>query len=373
MRMSYNDKIKKINNDRTLMLYKIKDKISGDNKSLFNNYEDVFSVLDIDNKNSQEYKTIIKAKELISKLIDEICKASSVEEIIALRKKINYYINKIKKELSKRNITEKEYEKVSNKVNYLRKNMSMLIRVMKRDVILEEIDSLYKKYDNLPDEDIVNFKKLLSKEMSYNSRTLRNINNNIVRAKVSEKSVEILNIIEDEKQSKNIDESTVIDMSSCYNNDDNDKIDERIISVDNNDNIYNSNPSNNNDLLNRINYYVLQYQVNPLLTYNGSTLKKISILLRNIPRYTKNKKLIKLAEIDYNTFYHGKDLGAFIAYSKKRNSIGLGLDIIFKKTHLSKREIECLYQHDRCAEWIDEFYNYENIEYNNNSMLVKVK
>jgi hypothetical protein len=378
MRMSYNDKIKKINDDRSIMLHKVKDKINGDNKGVSNNYEDVFSILDNDSKNSQEYKSIMKAKELIAKLVDEVCNASSVEEVIALRKKINYYINKIKKELVKRNITEEEYEKVSDKVNSLRRNVAMLIRVMKRDDTLKEIDSLYEKYDNLSDEDIINFKKLLSKEMSYNSRTLRNMDNNIVGTKVRKKKVEILNIVDDVQQINNIDESTVINVSPCHNevsdsNIHNSLIDERVICVKNEENIYNTNNSNKNSLLDRVNYYVSHYQGNPLLVYNGSLVKNITLLLRNIPRYNKNKKLIKYAEMDYNTFYHGKDLEAFIAYSKRRNSIGLALDIIFKKGHLNEREIECLYQHERCVEWIDEFFVGEDIEYNNNSLLVKTK
>jgi hypothetical protein len=53
---------------------------------------------------------LLKVQELITSLIEDIINAKDETEINKIRKRLNYYINKIKKELKKREISEKDIE-----------------------------------------------------------------------------------------------------------------------------------------------------------------------------------------------------------------------------------------------------------------------
>ena len=112
MTINYSEKIEKINNERILMLNIIKENINKNNISLSNNLNNIISTLNEDEKNTKKYKSILKAKQLIFELTEQIIIATSIEEITNLRKKINYYINKIKKELASREINEEVFDKM---------------------------------------------------------------------------------------------------------------------------------------------------------------------------------------------------------------------------------------------------------------------
>ena len=68
MKTNYNDKIKKINDDRILMLNKVKESIIINNNSLGNNLDNIISMINKDEINSKKYKSILKAKQLIFQL-----------------------------------------------------------------------------------------------------------------------------------------------------------------------------------------------------------------------------------------------------------------------------------------------------------------
>jgi len=372
MRLSYNEKIERINNDRLLMFNTVKDYISMNNSRVSESLKITSSLFNFDEENTKEYKSIVNAKQLIFELTEEISKATSVDEVINLRKKINYYVNKIKKELVKRNVNQEVFNQIYTGVSYLRNNISMYIRFLKRESTLVEISDLYKKIDSLSPDDSDKLKKLLTNELNYNKRVLKTMNSdNTIDLKKTD--MKHSSLIENGK------DSNIFQLPSEIHDDVEDVVDENI-SIDFN-NVFDTQFSGQiynilegaDFLTDRIDRYNLQYKFSTLLNYNGTFFKNCVNFFRNIPRYNFNKNTIKLAERDYETFYHGSDLRDFIDYSKKRNSIKVAIEIIFKCSRLSKREIECLFNHDKCKEWIMEFHSPEVYAERDSIRLIKAK
>ena len=511
--MNYKEKIAKVNSERVIMLNKAKENISQKNVTLSDNLENTINTLEFDEKNVKKYKSIIKAKEMIASLTEEILNAKSVEDIVKLRSKINYYINKIKKELQKRNVSQTLYDETYNQVKYLRKDIATYIRFLKRESTLEEINNSCSNVDKLSSDEKNKLKKQLRNEHNYNKRYMKKnaineivlvndeqaeeINNeenaqiesceNIIaensleestpseveyvqetyyesnvetpsydetpqetfeeeqtisedifakRAAIPELQRDVLfsavpqqpqidlnkylDFIEEykkekkeeqtpqisdssknsqvteamilsaiakieEKSSREIDATTFISEELVDNILDyvDEKKAERLEKEKNHqaEMCFSEQPEDSNecvidesafegsqfidierDLANRISYFRKQYKLSPIVSYNGSFIKNITSFLRNIPKYRVNQRIIKVMEKDYNTYYHGQDLCSFLEYSKKRNSIRFALETIFNKSRLTRREIECLTNHDMCLEWITEFYCQQDIE-----------
>lgn len=342
MSVNYDEKINKINNDRKLMLNLIKENLNKSKNNLLDNINIVFDTLDFNDQNIKEYKAIINAKKLIFELVEAISKANSIEEITNLRKKINYYINKIKKELIKRNVNQELFHKTLNSIDSLRSNISMYLRFLKRENKICEIENLFTNINNLSDESNIQLKKNLANELKYNKSIIKKLSDN------SNKETKKREIITEIK-------NTTFDTTTQQSEE--------------NTSLF----TTQNYLAERLEYYKSQYIFANLPNYNNSFFKNCINLFRNIQNYLFNKKIISSAEKDYNIFYRGKDLKYFIDYSKKRNSIITALAIIFESTHLSKREIECLYDHNKCMQWIIEFHGQKDYTYDHTKSLNKVQ
>ena len=65
MRTNNEEKIAKIQSERIIMLNRVKNDIKNGKINLSKNIDDVNFILNLDDKNSKEYKSIIKAQELI--------------------------------------------------------------------------------------------------------------------------------------------------------------------------------------------------------------------------------------------------------------------------------------------------------------------
>jgi len=396
--MNYNEKIEKINKDRILILDMIKEKSQKDKEFLSSNMNDVVNMLEFEGKNYDEYKAIIKSKDLILELTEEIQNTTNIEDIKKLRKKINYLVSKIKKEIEKRNINEIVLEKMYNDVAYLRKDISIYLSYLKREKNLNEIKKLYENIDNLSKDDLNKLKNKLNNEIKYNKNSIQRINdiksskekrydNTSNELKVIEKELKNNNISKiEEKQNNNIIEEIIKELSdikeankdadepvtnilkSLYteievlskssNETDNNIIEDETINAIKQ--LNNNTKVNDVSLSDRINSYRKQYNFKELKRYDKSIFSNCINLLKNIPRYNWNKKVTKVVETDYKKYYRGRDLIGYIEYSKKRNSIKTALAKIFNNSKLSEREAECLYNHDNCVEWITEFYNQNN-------------
>lgn len=333
---NYNEKIEKIKNDRVLMLTSIKDKVANNSQALIANLDTVIEKLDNDEINTKKYKAIIKAKQLILELIEQIISANSIEEIVKLRKMVNYYINKIKKELEERQIDEEDTKNIYNNVEHLRLDIRRYIRYLKREDNIIRIDGLYQNFDNLSPDEIAELKKLLANEMRYN----RKFNNAIDTYPPKKHKTGV-------EASCEITTDVIINsiLGFCG----------AIVEDSNNSAIINNNSASYSFLGERIQHYLGAYKFPDSIPYDGSFRSRILAFLNNIKNYSKNKKIMSYVERDYYTYYHGGDLACFMAYFTKSNSIGFGLQLLLNNSKLSQREIECLLNHEMCLEWILEF------------------
>ena len=109
-----------------------------------------------------------KAHNLIINLINEIVNSNNPDKIANIRKKLNYYINKIKREMIKRQLDEEKISKYSEEVKTIRNHISKYIRFLKRQEKIEEIKKLSKNYQELSSDEQKIMQKMISLELKYN-------------------------------------------------------------------------------------------------------------------------------------------------------------------------------------------------------------
>lgn len=333
-RMSTQEKIDRITNDRLVLLNSVKDNLKYNNSKVIENIDEIINYLYKDEAATKEYKAIIKAKQLIEDLTNEILESNSIEEIIAIRKKINYYINKIKNELKERNDNQVVSYKFSNRVNDLRSDISNYIRYTKREYNINEIIRL-NSIEKISLEDKEKLKRLLRNELNYMRKHVKKIKNDEVINNASRVLDERLETIfkSKAKSEKLVTKSLFLKspFNLCFNTEDYYK--ERY-------EVYNS-----------------KYGLNKVYEYDKSTFKNIIYLFINVPKYIENKKKIKLMEMDFERYYGGEDLRYYIEYTRKNNSFTNAIKTILQNTRLSSREKECLKEHDKYMDWILNYCN----------------
>lgn len=350
-------RIEKIKKDHIELLKKVRDNITTNQEDLSKNIKDAISVIKIDEKCIRKQETAIKAQKLIADLTQEIVEAKTKEEVIEIRKKLNYNINKIKEEIKKRNIDEEYLNSYQEKTAYLRKDIAKYIRFLKREDNIARIDSLYSNYDKLTKEEMIELKKALSREITYNRRnkTLFNDENTIqiVKQKINVpiKKTDIVESIEGNPftMSKTKEENN--DDIFQYSKSEPKQPQYHYFAKD----ISSTNFTEvENYLDSRVGRYNRQYHIRPTKDYIENSLgKNITCFFKNLPSYIHNKKAIKEMKDDYYRYYNGNDLGSFIEYTKRRNSILRSLKCIFSKSHLYSN-INLL-KHDKCTAWLYEF------------------
>lgn len=127
------------------------------------------------------------------------------------------------------------------------------------------------------------------------------------------------------------------------------------------------------ELVKQIDEHLSRYSFSKLESYDGNLLNKLRTLLKNYPKYMRNKKKLKVASYDYSVYYHGEDLKYFIKYINRCNSVRLALDLIFNNCHLSNEEVEYLFNHDKCINWVSEYCNLTAYDLSNSKKLVRTK
>ena len=177
-----NNKLEQIREQRKEVLQRVSENIKNNKFDLCESINDVLNVISVDETNIKKYEAIVKAKEIIADLIEQIINCKTPEEISKVRNRINYYINKIKTELKNRNFTEEQINSYSEKVSNVRGEIAKYIRCLKRDNNLKELEKLI-KYKKLNSEQKIDFIvtdrfynkiKVLKNEKSFNRRYLNN-------------------------------------------------------------------------------------------------------------------------------------------------------------------------------------------------------
>lgn len=160
-RLTNEEKITKINNDRKILLETVRDDIKCNGLSTSNKINEIVSIIELDEKNVKKYNSIISAKEIISQLMEEIALAETKDDVEKIRTKINYYINKIKNEMKKRNISKEYFDELYSKTAILRKDISKYIRYLKRENNINRIKKLNDNLKDLSNEDREELKKII--------------------------------------------------------------------------------------------------------------------------------------------------------------------------------------------------------------------
>ena len=187
--MNNEEKVTKIKEERKLLLEMVKNTISNNKDSFTEELDNLYKVLKLDEENTKKYTALLKAKDLIQELIEEILVAESIDDIIRLRKRLNYYINKVKKELMSRSIDDDSIIKYQEIVSNIRNNVAKYIRFLKRSDNISLIDDFSVK-DELSPEEVQLYKKLIKRENSYNHDYLNPNRKNKSRVHTKKKILE---------------------------------------------------------------------------------------------------------------------------------------------------------------------------------------
>lgn len=374
-------RLEKIKSERKELLNKIKESLNNNKCEYCDSLTEITSLIDYDDKSIKKYEAVVKSQELISKLIMEVLNSKNPEDIIKLRNKINYLINKVKKELKSRNVNNEELALYEEKTNYMRKSISTYVRCLKRDNNLNEIHNLMANYDSLSLDDMRRLKKLLKNEKRYNTRHKQdNLEKNNIKTKeinkepfseldtlfdgkpreIEKEPFSELNTLFDGKPRDTEEKEEFSELRTLFDGKPRDIEKEefselstllrsQLIKKDD------SKKEGKDALLSRVNSYNIQYGIKDLYEYSPSFAKNLLVLLKNIPLYIANNSKVKYMTYDVKNFYSGSDLISYIAYTKKRNSIINGLKNLFSKSYLYNGEGYYLNIHDDCTYWL---YNY---------------
>ena len=373
-------RIFKIKEERYELLKEVRDNINSGNEKVIENANNLIKILNYDEKNIKKYQALKEAQILIESLTKEIVNAKTKEEVESLRKRLNYYINKIKNEAKKRNI---DYSNYYEHVTSIRKNISKYIRFIKKYDSIEVIEKTNNNYDELDEQ----ARKILSRQISnardYNTRILREKKSNSVLVDNILHN-ENIDIIEKDKEQK---ELTLDDIKKKKDRTRNavitlDEINKRSAKSKRNSEIedfrrnnrYVFQPtltySSDEDFISsKVTEFNNRYSLNEPLHYDSTIGKNMLNFVKNLSIYNANKKILKRILFDYSCFHHSRDLGIYAEYVKNDNSIVEGLRRVFNKSSLYSKEIEYLDNHDRCVNWI--LYYVRNNDIQLNYRLVK--
>jgi len=356
------DRLEKIKRERKELLSRVKDSLQNNSTNFNTNCDELLNVLKVDEESTKKYKSLIKAQELIIELTEQIKNATTQEEIIKLRNRLNYYLNKIKEEIKKRNLSQEEIEKYQEKTSYLRKDISKYLRYIKRENTLEEIDTLINK-DNTSKEDKKRLGKLLSKENRYNRLNLnpkkitKIYKPNFILVGPSYRKEEI--------KEKIVKCTALIPISKPLVKDQTPKLD--IVRADIKQSLKFKELVTDEDIISYISLRAKtikeQYHITEPDDYNNHFFSNLVIFFKNIPTFMDNKRKIKFMKRDYCHFYHGNDLVGFIEYSHSRNSIRENLKAVLSRSYLFSKEGEYLNDHEKCASWIVNFCEKNNLDF----------
>lgn len=341
------ERIQKIKEDRLLLLKQSRDNIINNKNKENQQLSDILKVLNYDEDSLKKIVSYFKAKELIASLVDDIVNANSVEEVIKIRSRLNYYISKIKEELKYRNIGPVTKDSYNDRLTSMRDDISKYIRYLRRSNNLLEIDSLYSRYDNLNKEEMKRLKYLLKLEQNYNHRNL------VVPSDISkeEKLIETNNNEEITNSNDDVDNTDNIDKKESF------KIEFPLASKNHvviPTNLHHVDFNEVEDFFKgKVDLYQRQYGV--VNTHEYGEKHKFITLLRNLPRFHSNKKAINEMQASYIYFCRNNDLAGYVEYLRRRNSIKNNLKYIFSGSKLYSEEQEDLFKHEQCAKWIYDY------------------
>ena len=375
---SYDEKIAKIKETHKFLIEKVKQEIEEKNHVLNLNIGDLTSLLDYDSTMVKKYEAVVKAQELIDEFTTSIKNSNSVEEIKAIRNKLNYYINKIKKEIKDRGLSEEEFNKYYMNATNLRKDIAIYVRFLKRDDKIAEIESLNGNIDNLDKEQLTRLRTLLKNEVAYGKKYTEFYANpgqsepveiveepkpltleDLRREKIERDKKKQTSTL-DSKFFEEIRKTPVVVPSIAAKGIKKLEIPAATQTVAKDD--FKRYETLESYLGDKVNSFKTHYRLVRTEKYTNSIIKNIPILVRNVPRIIENKKKIKSIVRDMRFYYSTPELIAFGKYTIKKNSFMQNIKEVFRKGLLRSRENQYVAEHNRCIEWMKNFCNRNHME-----------
>lgn len=359
MMKSSNEVLDQIKSDRIELLKLVRDSITSDQSPVLNNIDTTLELISKDEEATKQLETITKAKEMISTLMTSAALATTDEELITVRKSLNYYLNKVKKEIQKREMSEELYDKYYESMSYLRNDISECLRAMKRQVKLDKLTALIDS-GTLTAEELKELKAGLNNEKRFNKRLLEKYGSSegVQRkpkksfAKVEKKvqpsceelKVEFEAFQENGAESssdESFEESLVLSIPKIESSSqDDESIDECISELKE---LIQTEPEKKGDTIlstwqSEIKSHYYRYGLEPPREYGCHLFKNVGTLFSNIGIYYRNKNRAKQMIYDYNIFCRNESLHRLIDYTLYNNSIKEAVGQIFRKTALGRHE-----------------------------------
>lgn len=357
-------------------------------------------------ESKKKYDVYTKAKDMITSLAQDVINAKTYEEMIALRNRINYYINKIKNEIKNRNIDATTLGEYQSKAKNIRDELTRTVRIFRRSANIDEIDSLYSKLDSLNEDELKKLKGLLQRERRFNTNFFKE------RKRTTKKEEE-----KEELPSESIDEErfTGGKLSAALKA----AIDETLRTAygeevlpnfglnstehgeespsSSSPNLEIANPTGGGSPMDpevaalaaelergleekqegtkyefvkvaatdfdtvsgpiamKTNAIIDRYKLKKTKDYSGKRIKDIGLLLVNIPHIIHNNKASKRMNFDYCTYGSDPYLAGIMEYQSRRCSVKGALKSIFSKSHLQSKGLEYLQKGEDIYRWIYEF------------------
>ena len=393
--MDYNEKLEKIKSDHRKLLEIAMESIAENGQELGDKIHAIFNCIEYDEKQANKYKALLDAKYTIENLVNMILNATTPEEIIKIRESLNYYINKIKKEMVSRNLSDDMITSYQRQASYLRKDIAKSIRILKRENNIDSIEGLIMLSDVVIPDDDQTLKKMIRNEMKFNDYYLKPRKVKIPKDGQSIDSP-------DEEPKKN-DNQTIVQNTDYF--DLSKRLDETFAILENpkddgleihdieeafkpllSDREIHENVEKNYDAFEGLktktidnsskyasekdflyamaNRYTRQYRIENPKEYGTSTGKNIVRFFGNIPTYICNKQAVSEMQYDSSVFYSGSDFVSFIEYTRRKNSIRNALKSVFNKSYLNSFEGQCLNEHKKCVEWMQAYCRENGLEVN---------
>lgn len=346
-KISIEEKLKSIENNRNEAIKLVRSSLINRCNLTMVQIDKMIAKVDADSK---VYQSLLKVKELMFSLIDEVVFASTADDIIKVRTTLNYYLTKVRKEVEKRSINKKIERQYFTSLLYVRDDVKEYIRCLKRK---DNMDSIINDYhDDLSKEEKKDLNYNISKERKFNTRIKEKYTNPRVLKLKQDKAEEV---IEDKKKeiSLSTPKKDVISTKESVTPVVETKVEEKItekpvvmVEEPKVEEIATQEPITSvvepvNEEKIYINSNMLRmstnYVITPIRKYDGNLATNIGRLFANIPGYIHNKRIINLMKMDYANYYSGKDLRELIEVSDDNNSIVKALEAILNNTKLGKK------------------------------------
>lgn len=373
---SYDIRILKIKEGQIELLTLAKAKLQEEEGIFNDNIRNLIRVLGYDSSMTKRHLAIIRAQELIEKYINDIINATSVEEIVRIRKSLNYYINKIKKEIVLRHIAADKYDEYVSNITDLRKGIVDYVRFLKRERKISEMEYLNNKPDLTSDEDL-RLRELLRNESYYYKR---NINKPADKKEGKEKKQDVSlkeyyalgkyivgTIDSDGKVRKSVVGKYFIGGNNPSKEDAKGPRKEFPRSTPPRPNTTPREASNLHDYLSeKVDSYINGYDVIIPNGYGEDISGNIRIFINNLYTLFHNKRRIKYMVNDtIKDNYSEPVLIACINYVMKESSIINSFRKAIKGSKLLEKDEFYTQEHERCIEYIKKLYEKvgKSIEY----------